>query len=538
MLLPSLSIKINFMNSIIMIFLTLPTFLIAPLLHAQTIRVTPTAPSGITTPMAAPAGLPQWNALSFGLGSPKMDIGGTRLLSPLPGTVLPSISLPANKAAHIPTKDMHGTRTAPAALESPSALMASVQAGFSEGKDATKERTADLRSLRAVGDQHKPAKELTAEKLFDGTEGKAEPKEWTFMVFLNGHNNLDRFSTLNIKQMENVGSNDRVNIVVQWASLDNPTRRMLIQRSESGEVTSPVIESLPPVDMGSADQFFEFIRWTVERFPAQHYMVDIWNHGLGWRFSPDKLSSPMDISWDDLTHHHITTEQVGEVMRKVKTLIGRPIDILGFDACLMAMAEVVGEVMDSVRYVAGSEQTEPGAGWPYDKVLRQWLAAPPDDGAALLKALTEQFVAAYKSDVTFSGLDARKFPAFAQALKSLSREIVRLEPGELAKVRNASRETQRYAVSEYGDFLDFILKLAKTPIKGLSSPVLNEVISTYRAVVVASAASADLARSNGMSIWLPTRLDTWQDYGKRYLGLIWHRLSEWGHAVKRLSGAS
>ena len=56
-------------------------------------------------------------------------------------------------------------------------------------------------------------------------KSKAE-KEWTFLLYLNGNNNLDSFGKLNINQMEAAGSSDAVNLVVQWASLANrDTRR-------------------------------------------------------------------------------------------------------------------------------------------------------------------------------------------------------------------------------------------------------------------------------------------------------------------------
>ena len=35
-------------------------------------------------------------------------------------------------------------------------------------------------------------------------EAKAAMKEWTFLVFINGHNNLSPFADMNITSMENV----------------------------------------------------------------------------------------------------------------------------------------------------------------------------------------------------------------------------------------------------------------------------------------------------------------------------------------------
>ncbi|MBI4348582.1 MAG: hypothetical protein HY553_17205, partial [Elusimicrobia bacterium] len=342
------------------------------------------------------------------------------------------------------------------------------------------------------------------------------------------------------KQMEKVGSNDRVNIVVQWASLGKPTKRMLIQRSESGEVTSPVIETLKPVDMGDANQLYEFIKWSAEKFPAQKYFVDIWDHGAGWHFRRrgGRPVQPMDVSWDDQTGNHITTEQVGQVMAKVKQLIGKPVDVLGFDACLMAMAEVAAEVKDSVRYFAGSEELEPGAGWPYDKVLQQWLASgPTDDGAALVRALTDQFVKAYSRAVTFSGLDMSKFSAFAAAAKALAAEIAGLDAQGQAAVKQAAKATERYGFPDYGDFLHFVQNLSKGT-RVVSAPVLDAAARTLKELVIANGSSKDRPNANGVSVWLPMYDSLWRTHGKRYVALVWNALTGWGEVARRLSGGS
>lgn len=504
--------------------LVLSTLAALPL-RAQTARVVPAAvvPSA---PIVVPAGT----------GAPLLN-------NALPGQALPAPSPLGTLGAPSPALAPSAPAAAlasPAAAASPAARgVASAEAPAARTPDAPAARADSRPAPEPSGERQAATSSPSSEALFDGAAAKAqEPKEWTFMVFLNGHNNLDSFGTLNMKQMEQVGSNDKVNIVVQWASLGKPTKRMLIQRSaDGGTVTSPVLESLPAVDMGDAGQLYEFIRWTVERFPAQKYMIDVWDHGSGWHTRNRKgMVTPLDISWDDQTGHHITTEQLGQVLRKTKALIGRPVDVLGFDACLMAMAEVVAEVADSVRYFAGSEELEPGAGWPYHKVLEQWLRTPNDDGSALVKALTEQFVKAYPRQVTFSGLDLAKFPAFMEAARALGAELARLDGTALAAARKAARETRRYGFNDYGDFLHFVSLVAKAPASALTAPVIDAFQTALRDLVVANGSSADRANSNGLSVWLPTSEGLWRTYGERYLAMTWHRLTGWGVAVKRLLG--
>ena len=108
-----------------------------------------------------------------------------------------------------------------------------------------------------------------------GTEQQI--KDWTFLVFINGHNNLDSFGAMNIKQMEEVGSNDKMNIVVQWASLSNGnTKRLYVQKSTNpNAVTSPVVQDMAPVDMGDYNELVKFVEWGAKNYPAKHYFVAV-----------------------------------------------------------------------------------------------------------------------------------------------------------------------------------------------------------------------------------------------------------------------
>ena len=52
--------------------------------------------------------------------------------------------------------------------------------------------------------------------------------------------------------------------------------------------------------------------------------------------------------------------------------VGRRIDILGMDACLMSMAEVCYQIRESVDYTVASEAEQELDGWPYEGFLPDW----------------------------------------------------------------------------------------------------------------------------------------------------------------------
>ena len=51
-----------------------------------------------------------------------------------------------------------------------------------------------------------------------------------------------------------------------------------------------VSEDLGVLDMASAGTIADFVERTVSDFPAEHYMIVMWDHGRGWvGFSSDQV---------------------------------------------------------------------------------------------------------------------------------------------------------------------------------------------------------------------------------------------------------
>src|SRR5207249_497818 len=95
--------------------------------------------------------------------------------------------------------------------------------------------------------------------------------------------------------------------------------------------------------------------------------------------------------------NHITTLQLGQAIQEVSKAIGHKLDVYGSDACLMSMVEVAGEMSKSVDTFVGSEEVEPGEGWPYVTLLKRWSANPKSTPAQVGKILAEEYVKAYST---------------------------------------------------------------------------------------------------------------------------------------------
>ncbi len=186
------------------------------------------------------------------------------------------------------------------------------------------------------------------------------------MVHVAADNNLEVAGLMDVNEMEAVGSSPDVNILVQmdrssdYVEFDGDwteTRRYYIQQDDDPNViNSPVVENLGETDTGAPDSVADFAIWGITNYPAEKYMLVMWDHGGAWISQSSDEDSGNDI---DLP------EFVGALDRiKTETGIDK-FDVIGFDMCLMAQLEVMDSIAPYARYGIGSEENEPGAGWFY-----------------------------------------------------------------------------------------------------------------------------------------------------------------------------
>lgn len=372
--------------------------------------------------------------------------------------------------------------------------------------------------------------------------GSSDQKEWTFLLFLNGHNNLSSFGDMNLKDMEKSGSTDQVNYIVEWGKAgDNLTRRLRVEKSKDpSKVTSPTIMSLKNHDMGDYKNLIEFVRWGVQNYPAKHYFIAVWNHGSGWkRMAKDDLTT-RDISYDDNTGNKITTEQLGIALEEAKKIIGHNVDVYGSDACLMQMAEVATQMKDTVDYVAGSEETEPGQGWPYAPFMQKWGATPTQTPREIVTLLSKEYTKAYNGgvygsqSVTFSALDLSKLDALISSTQALAAHMKTLGKDSLKKIKSEiSSNVMNFYYSDYMDYGDFV-KRVDTLKFNHDSKLFTEVAANIKDLVVSVDSTSSYKDATGLSIWAPTYSTS--DMA-RYSNLEFSKLTGWDQFLQAMNAA-
>ena len=155
---------------------------------------------------------------------------------------------------------------------------------------------------------------------------KRNPKEWTFMIFMNADNNLDQSAVKDLKEMRaKGGSNEFMDIVVMVDREKGPAATYYVT---GGKLE--LIKDHGEVDMGDYKVYTNFIKSAIKKYPAKHYCSIIWNHGTGWKAIKAAQGMVRGISYDDQSGNHITTAQLGFSLKDIKAALGRKLDLLCF----------------------------------------------------------------------------------------------------------------------------------------------------------------------------------------------------------------
>src|SRR5688500_10804118 len=98
------------------------------------------------------------------------------------------------------------------------------------------------------------------------------------MVYMAGNNNLSDAAGADLVEMQKVGSSDQGAALAFTKQLGtNPAYRIHVRKGEDLER-----EDVGNVGSGDPQTVIDFVRWAVERAPADRYALVLWNHGSGW----------------------------------------------------------------------------------------------------------------------------------------------------------------------------------------------------------------------------------------------------------------
>jgi len=278
-----------------------------------------------------------------------------------------------------------------------------------------------------------------SESVYTNNNGNDSAK-WTFMVYMAADDDrLEEAALDDFMEMADIGTNDSVNVVVQLDrisgddhSYDNWTdcRRFLVTKDITPADGNEVMD-IGEVNMGDPSTLVSFVEWTISNFPAERYAVIISSHGKGWSGS----------CWDHTSDNdNMNLMEMRNALSEIYKFNGRPIDLLGFDACLMSTIEVAYEVHQYASIMVASELPEPVSGWPYNTILKRLIETSDIDASELATIIVDNY---YLSDAhtacAMTAIDLNKIDAVINGLKDLAQDLIAYNETNVLAIQSYAR---------------------------------------------------------------------------------------------------
>ena len=391
----------------------------------------------------------------------------------------------------------------------------------------------------------------------------APEAQWLVLEYLAADNDLEGELLADLAEMERVGSTPGVVEIlaqvdrspVNDASKGNwhGTRRYYVTRgTDPRKISSRVLADLGPTNTGDPGVLESYVRFGALRYPARATALVLLNHGSGFYVPPDmqshgraahetstpqarrrrrppifhttrerlRESVPADrgIAYDDSAADCLDNQELKRVLATAHRALGRKVDLVGMDACLMTMIEVAYQLRDHAQVLVGSEDVEPGPGWPHSTILADLTKHPAMTGAELGAAVVQRYVESYRhggENATQSAINLGRLDDLVEAVDVLARRLLAglKSAAVMASLLAARRTTLQFFEGLYVDLHHLAANLATTAGNSLIADACRDVQriidgDEVRSPIIAQAhVGASMAPARGISIYFPLFLD-------------------------------
>lgn len=333
-------------------------------------------------------------------------------------------------------------------------------------------------------------------------EPNAEAGTWAIYWYLCGSDleSNGGFATSDLMEMMEVALPENVRVVIQTGGAktwqNNVVDADVLQRYVYDSEGLTLVDELPPASMGDAATLTDFLRYCKQNYPAEKTAVLFWNHGGG---SVSGAAFDERYGYDSLTLDEMQTA-FGRVWEADEN--NPPLELVGFDTCLMATVDVAGTFAGTARYLVASEEVEPANGWDYTGWLGALAADPAMEGAALGEVICDAYYAGCQavgthSNATLSLTDLTRTGPLLEAYEAFGAEALAAaceDPGFFSRFARVAAQSENYGGNTreqgYTNMVDLghmarqstgLLQTAGDVLNALEDCVLYRVSGPYRA---------------------------------------------------------
>lgn len=198
----------------------------------------------------------------------------------------------------------------------------------------------------------------------------SEVKKWTILIYADGNNEMIDVIYKNMLDSEKSGSNENVNVIMQIGLIDSnkaigANNWIGVRRYYIKNPISCLIEDLGKINMADPNNLYKFIKWGLDNYKAEKYMIVLSDHGSNF------IGCMTDLSLK--VPYIMGIPEMIEAINSASKSSNCEIDTLVLDMCYMNSVEIVYELAEynksSVKSMVTYISHAPYEGLPYDKFL-------------------------------------------------------------------------------------------------------------------------------------------------------------------------
>ena len=293
---------------------------------------------------------------------------------------------------------------------------------------------------------------LTLTACGGGSEPSADSGSWAIYWYLCG-SDLESdggFATGDLSELMEADLPENVTVVIEtggaleWQNelVDGSVLQRYVYDSEG----LTLVDEQPSASMGESGTLEDFLRFARENYPADRTAVVFWNHGGG---------SVAGAAFDEVYGYDaLTLSEMYAAFSAVwePDTEDQPLELVGFDTCLMATVDTAYTFCDLSRYLVASEETEPANGWYYSRWLQALADDPSMDGAALGRVICDAYYegcedVGTEENATLSVTDLSRLAPLLDAYETFGAQALAAaaeDPGFLSRFRREADLSENY----------------------------------------------------------------------------------------------
>ena len=293
---------------------------------------------------------------------------------------------------------------------------------------------------------------LTLTACGGGSEPSADSGSWAIYWYLCG-SDLESdggFATGDLSELMEADLPENVTVVIETGGALEWQNELVdgsvLQRYVYGSEGLTLVDEQPSASMGESGTLEDFLRFARENYPADRTAVVFWNHGGG---------SVAGAAFDEVYGYDaLTLSEMYAAFSAVwePDTEDQPLELVGFDTCLMATVDTAYTFCDLSRYLVASEETEPANGWYYSRWLQALADDPSMDGAALGRVICDAYYegcedVGTEENATLSVTDLSRLVPLLDAYEAFGAQALAAaaeDPGFLSRFRREADLSENY----------------------------------------------------------------------------------------------